>query len=240
MSKSAGYILFEQDARIANDATIHLSVVQAATDNNRFPFYETHGTVIYDDGEKYMLEPVYLSQQGYYTWQNGYIYMLKPRSNRFRWLEDHKFDIKKRKMVSNDMNWVQRNEITGNVTTDNSSMVFNEVDELKNGNKLLKRYAWNDDSGYDGYYYLLNKKREVHFISWCTLTTPNEYVPIYGVTRDGKNIYFYWTDAKGIIRTSEVFDISGDKPIKISGESALYHSKIRSLIRKNVNNKTLT
>ncbi len=113
MKSRKGYVLFETNTELSDEAIFNQKVISTGNTYyagvywKEYPEFETHGTVIYNDGIKIDLGTVPPNNGGYFTWQNGYIYKFV-RIDKF---PTQAFNIQKRTNENIDLNYKNMGDI---------------------------------------------------------------------------------------------------------------------------------
>ena len=226
MNNNKRELIYRKKIRVSNDATLKVRAYDSKRKNfEGAPIYETYGTVVYDDGEAIELEPVVSSENGYFLSNNGLIY----RCYGYYDFDENVFDVKNRENIILYPEYEERQDLVWNKTTDDMSIPFYRIVDLKNGNKMLVNRYWSENEDLIDAYFFLNKKGNTSYLSYCVASSKDDEQAKSFAAFDEENIYFYIVnnDEERSIDVIETFDINSGK----TKEETKSVEKVKGLIR---------
>ena len=228
--------IYEKEEQIqdidGNEVTLKLQAIHPDEKNlDMGMLIQTHGTIKYPDGTEIELTPIVSGKDERYIWQDGFIFIWM-RNNV---LDKKVFDIKEKSY--REISFTQRYlaSLKNNATRENTSIAFESIKKLANGNRLLVHRYWGGDGSLNENYHLLNAAGQVFYIGARTLASPDEYAIFEGIIWDDNCIYFYYADSPDDITITHEIDITSGTPIdkyKRSSGVPDTEGKIRRLIRE--------
>ncbi len=235
MENNIDELLYEQNIKLSDEVTFNLKAINNGKRNyagvknwEGYPQYTTYGTVIYNDGTIIELNPVESSKNSCYIWDKGRIFTWNGNNN----ISNDVFFINDRTHKELNLSNEAKANLIYNSSYENTSVKFNEIEKLENGNTLLRNIYW-EYLYLKGEFYLLNENKEVYYIASCILRSPN-VKEHESVVWDENNIYFYWNIKNDELEVDKAFDISQRWPRRYRWADVCYNDKVKSLT-KNTN-----